>query len=220
MIFCFSDIDFDDVVEDYGALISPNDTVILSREITGVVDMPAEFNGNSHIFRDMIVFSKDKEIILIVSMRAKIGDRLYNSVMLIDGGKVFGVSDEIYPIKGYEKGSVVRSYLTSRGKICIFVDSDICYPQLWQSCFENCRYIFSMNSIPINRERITCAKTLARVSGKHVLAQFCDASVSINCYGRIESIKLGRMSAFYLPLSLTKGRILDRKIKFVEERGD
>ena len=220
MIFCFSDIDFEDVVENYGALISPNDTVILSREITGVVDLPAELNGSSHIFRDMIILSKDKSIILVASMRAKINDRLYNSSILIDNGRVLGVSDEIFPIKGYEKGSIVRSYLTSRGKVSIFVDSDICYPQLWQSCFESCRYIFSLNSIPINRERITYAKTLARASGKHVLAQFSDASVSINCYGRIESIKRGRMSAFYLPISLVKGRIVDRKIKFVEERGD
>ncbi|MDE6614098.1 MAG: hypothetical protein K2K24_01170, partial [Clostridia bacterium] len=112
MIFCFSDIDFDDVVEDYGALISPNDTVILSREITGVIDLPAEHGGYSHVLRDMIVFRKIKEIILIVGMRAKIGERFYNCALLIDRGQVLGVSDEIYPIKGYEKGSIVRSYLT------------------------------------------------------------------------------------------------------------
>ena len=220
MIFCFSDIDFEDVVEDYGALISPNDTVILSREITGVIDMPAEFNGNSHIFKDMMIFSKDKEIILIVCMRAKIGDRLFNSAMLIDSGRVFGVSDEISPLKGYERGNVIRSYLTSRGRVCLFVDSDICYPALWQSCFLNCRYIFSLNSTPIDKERIACAKTLAMATGKHVLVQFCDACVSINGYGKIESIKSGRMSAFYLPISLTKGYTVDKKIKFVEEKGD
>ncbi|MDE5616611.1 MAG: hypothetical protein K2I78_02350, partial [Clostridia bacterium] len=157
---------------------------------------------------------------LIVSMRAKIGDRLFNSAMLIERGKVLGVSDEIFPLKGYERGGVVRSYLTDRGKVCIFVDSDICYPQLWQGCFSGCRYIFSVNSIPLNRERIASAKTLANVSGKHVLAQFCDASVCINPYGRIDSVKFGRMSAFYLPLSLAKGRLTDRKIKFVEESGE
>ncbi|MDE6614232.1 MAG: hypothetical protein K2K24_01865, partial [Clostridia bacterium] len=83
-----------------------------------------------------------------------------------------------------------------------------------------CRYILSLYSIPINKERITCAKTLAIASGKHVLSQFCDACVSINQYGKIESVKRGRMMAFYLPISLNKGRIVDRKIKFVEETGD
>ena len=220
MIFCFSDIDFDDVVEYYGALISPNDTVILSREITGVVDLPAERGGYSHVLRDMIVFSKIKEIILIVGMRAKIGERFYNCALLIDSGSVLGVSDEIFPMKGYEKGHVFRSYLTSRGKVCLFVDSDVTYPGLWQSCYSSCRYVFSLNSIPINKERITCAKTLAIASGKHVLAQFCDACVSINPYGKIESVKRGRMMAFYIPISLNKGHIVDRKIKFVEETGD
>lgn len=220
MIFCFSDMDFDEVIEDYGALISPNDTVILSREITGIVDLPAEYDGESHIFRDIMTFSKDKSITLIVSMCAKIGERLFNSAMVVDKGKVLGVSDEIFPLKGYERGNVVRSYLTGRGKVCLFVDTDICYPQLWKGCFSGCRYIFSLNSVPLNRERIASAKTLANASGKHVLAQFCDASVCISPYGKIDSVKFGRMSAFYLPLSLTKGRLIDRKIKFVEECGD
>lgn len=208
------------MLRDYAALISPNDTVILSREIIGLVDMPAEFDGASHIFRELMSFSRRKEIILVVSMRAKIGERLFNSSMLIDRGKVLGVSDEIYPLKGYESGKVVRSFLAGRGKVCLFVDSDICYPQLWKGCFENCRYIFSLNSTVFSSDRVNSAKTLARASGKYVLAQFCDTCVSINPYGKIESVKRGRMSAFYLPISLAKGFMLDRQIKFVDERGE
>ncbi len=213
-------MDFDEVLRKYGGLISPNDTVILSREITGMVDLPAELNGYSHVFRELITLSRDKEIILIVSMRAKIEDRLYNCSMLVDKGTVLGVSDEIYPIKGYEQGKTVRSYLTSRGKVCLFVDSDVCYPQLWKGCFDGCRYIFSLNSTTLNKERVNAARTLARATGRYVLAQFCDECVCINPYGKIESVKRGRTAAFYLPISLVKGYAVDRQIKFVEERGD
>ena len=213
-------MDFDEVVRKFGGLISPNDTVILSREITGMVDLPAELNGSTHIFRELITLSHDKEIILIVSMRAKIEDKLYNCSMLVDKGTVLGVSDEIYPIKGYEGGRTVRSYLTSRGKVCLFVDSDVCYPQLWRECFNGCRYIYSVNSTALNDERVTAGRALARASGRYVLAQFCDACVCINPHGKIESIKWGRTSAFYLPISLVQGYAVDKQVKFVEERAD
>ncbi len=49
MIFCFSDIDFDKVVEDYGAMISPNDILLFTREVVGLVDMPAELSGNTKV---------------------------------------------------------------------------------------------------------------------------------------------------------------------------
>ena len=220
MIFCFSDIDFDKVVEDYGAMISPNDILLFTREVVGLVDMPAELSGNTSVFKGIVEYSRDKEVIVVVAMRAKIGKKIFNSVMVIDNGRILGVSDEVTPQKGYVGSSTVRSYCTSRGKICIFVDSDICYPALWQSALNGCRYIFNVNSAGADNEKISCAKTLANASGKHVLAQFCDAIVCISPYGKIDSVKFGRMSAFYLPLSLNKGRLIDRKIKFVEECGD
>lgn len=219
MIFCFSDREFDSIVDEYGALVSPNDIVILSREIAGYVDLPAELSGKSSVLKDMAAFSRDKEIVLIVSIRAKIGERIFNSSALIDKGHIFGVCDEINPPKGYVAGKVARSFLTSRGKICVFVDSDVCYPALWQSCLEGCRYVFSVNSVPVDRERITCAKALALASGKSVLMQFCGAYVCINPYGKVESVKFGEMAAFYLPLSLARGKKAVGKIKFVEEKG-
>ncbi|MDE6275373.1 MAG: hypothetical protein K2M75_02415 [Clostridia bacterium] len=219
MIFCFSDIDFDKVVEEYGAMISPNDILLLTREVVGLVDMPAELHGKSSIFRDIAEYSSDKEIIIIVAMRAKIGEKIFNSVMVIDNGCVLGVSDELNPQKGYVGSSTMRSYLTSRGKICVFVDSDVCYPQLWQSALNGCRYIFNLNSTGVDGDRISCAKALAHASGKYVLCKFIDNGVCINSYGKIESIKWGRMSAFYMPLTFAVGKAVKRKIKFVDEKG-
>ena len=217
MIFCFSDIEFDNVVEQYGAMISPNDIILLTREVVSLVDMPAELQGKSAQLKDIAEYTLDKEIIAVVAMRAKIGDKLFNSVAVIDKGRVLGVSDELNPPNGYMGSSSVRSFITSRGKICIFVDSDVCYPQLWQSALDGCRYIFNLNSISADNDRISCAKTLAYSSGKYALCKFADCGVCINAYGKIESIKWGRMSAFYMPLTFAVGKTLKRKIKFVDE---
>ena len=128
MIFCFSDIDFERVVEEYGAMISPNDILLFTREVVGLVDMPAELSGKTCVFRGMVEYSQDKGVIIVVAMRAKIGEKIYNSAMVIDNGHILGASDEINPPKGYVGSSTIRSYATSRGKICVFIDSDICYP--------------------------------------------------------------------------------------------
>ncbi|MDE6474500.1 MAG: hypothetical protein K2L70_05310 [Clostridia bacterium] len=218
MIFCFSDIDFDKVMEEYGAMISPNDILLFTREVVGLVDMPAELSGKTSVFKGIIEYSRDKEVIVVVAMRAKIGEKIFNSVMVIDNGRILGVSDEVVPQKGYVGSSTVRSYCTSRGKICIFVDSDICYPTLWQSALNGCRYIFNINSTGADNEKISCAKTLANASGKYVLCKFIDSGVCINSYGKIESIKWGRMSAFYMPLTFAVGRSVKGKIKFVDEQ--
>ena len=219
MIFCFSDIEFERVLREYGAMISPNDILLFTREVVGLVDMPAELNGKTHIFRDMVEYSQDKGVIIVVGMRAKIGEKIFNSVMVIDNGRVLGVSDEIYPQKGYVGSNTMRSYETSRGKICVFVDSDICYPTLWQGALKGCRYIFSLNSTATDSERISCAKVLAGATGRYVLCKFSDSGVCINSYGRIESIKWGRMTAFYMPLTFAVGRMVKGKIKFAEEKG-
>ena len=218
MIFCFSDIDFDKVVEEYGAMISPNDIILLTREVVGLVDMPAELKGKTSVLKDIATYSADREIIVIVAMRAKIGEKVFNSAMVIDNGRVLGVSDELNPQKGYIGSSTMRSYLTSRGKVCVFVDSDMCYPQLWQSALNGCRYIFNLNSVGADDERISCAKALAYASGKYVLCKFADSGVCINSYGKIESIKWGRMSAFYMPLTFAVGKTMKRRIKFVDEQ--
>ena len=219
MIFCFSDIEFERVVEEYGAMISPNDILLFTREVVGLVDMPSELSGKTHVFRGMVEYSQDKGVIILVAMRAKIGEKIYNSVMVIDNGRVLGVSDEIIPQKGYVGSSTMRSYETSRGKVCVFVDSDICYPQLWQGALKGCRYIFSLNSTSTDNERISSAKALADSTGRYVLCKFVDSGVCINSYGKIESIKWGRMSAFYMPLTFAVGRMVKGKIKFVDEKG-
>ncbi len=218
MIFCFSDIEFDRVVEEYGAMISPNDILLFTREVVGLVDMPAELGGRTSILRGIVEYSKDKGVIIVVAMRAKIGEKIFNSVGVIDNGHIMGVSDEINPPKGYLGSSTVRSYMTSRGKVCVFVDSDICYPQLWQGALKGCRYIFCLNSSCSDVERISCARTLARATGRYVLCKFTDSGVCINSYGKIESIKWGRMSAFYMPLTFAVGKVVKGKIKFAEEK--
>ncbi len=216
MVFCFSGIDFEDAICQYGEMFSPNDLILFSRNVLGTVDMPSQLNGKSDELRRLIEYGKEKEIIIIACMRAKIGGEYYNSAAVIDKGRIMGVSDELSPLGGYIGGNVMRSYVTSIGKICLYIDSDVCYPQLWQSAMKGCRYVFSLNSCKMDSQRLLSARSLANAVGKYVLCRFEDCGVCVNYLGGVESVKWGKMSAFYLPMTIARCKRLD-KIRFMEE---
>lgn len=220
MVFCFSGIDFKEIVDGYGAMFSPGDIILLSREVVGRVDMPAELNGSSQVIKDVAAYSRERSLIIVIAMQAEIGQRVFNSAMVIDKGRIMGVSDELTPCGEYEQGKVMRSYLTTMGKICIFIDSDLCYPQLWQSAMQGARYVFCLCSHFTDCGKLACARALACVTGKYVLCKFVDCGICVNALGKVQSIKWGRMSAFYLPMSLALGKNIRRKVRFVEERGE
>ena len=73
MVFCFSGIDFEDAICEYGEMFSPNDLILFSRNVLGTVDMPSQLNGKSDELRRLIEYGKEKEIIIIACMRAKRG---------------------------------------------------------------------------------------------------------------------------------------------------
>lgn len=215
MVFCFSGIDFEEAIEGYGEIFSPNDLVLFTRSVLHTVDLPYELGADGGAFRRLIEYSASKEIIIVACMRAKIGNLYYNSAALIDKGRVMGVSDELNPLGGYVGGKVFRSYVTSIGKVCLFIDSDVCNPFLYQSVINGGRYVFSLNSCNMDSQRLLSARALANAFGKYVLCKFEDCGVCINSRGVVESIKWGKMSAFYLPMTLAKGK--EGEVKFVEE---
>lgn len=216
MVFCFSGIDFEKAVSEYGTIFSPNDLLLFTRSVLHTVDMPSQLGDNGAELRQLIEYSAEKDVIIIACLRAKIGAYYYNSAVLVDKGRVMGVSDELNPLGGYIGGNTFRSYITSIGKISIFVDSDILNPILYSGGTQNSRYIFSLNSCKMDSQRLLSARALANWAGKYVLCVFEDCGACLNCRGGVESIKWGRMSAFYLPMVISKIN-RTQKVKFVEE---
>lgn len=217
MVFCFEEMTIEDIQKEYSGIVSQNDILVLAKSVAGRVDLPKELKGKSDMILRLAKFSLQKQITLLANIEACIGEKVYDSVIVIDKGKILGVSDcinsEDKAIKG---GNALRCYMTSMGRICVFVGGDICFPELW-SFAEGSRYIISLIDRHIDSVIISSAKALAVYLGKYVLICGNTTKICINPYGKIESIKNGRMTAFYLPMSLALGKKLGKRIQFVEE---
>lgn len=219
MVFCFENFDIDSLIDEYNDILSTNDIVVLKKSVCGRVNLPYELNGKTQLIKRLLLFSRQKEIILFVAMDAQIGGNIYDSIMVIDKGKVLGVSDCICEQKGYKSGTSLRSYATSMGKVCVFAGQDIMYAELW-SHVVGCRYIINICDSAYDGLHIACSRAVASYAGKYVLVVFADNVVCITPYGKIESIKQGHMTTFYLPMSLARGNRFNKKIKFVQEDGE
>lgn len=206
----------EDIEREYSGIVSPNDILVLSKGVVNAVDLPQELKGKSDIILRLAKYSLQKQITILANMFASISDKTYDSVIVIDKGKILGVSDCINPSnKNIRGGNALRCYNTSMGRICVFVGEDICYPELWHFA-KGSRYIISV-SHGEGKELLSSAKALALYLGKYVLLSGSDCNLSITPYGKIDSIKYGRMTAFYLPMSLALGKKLSKRIQFVEE---
>lgn len=207
----------EDIQREYSGIVSPNDILVLAKSVVKEVDLPKELKGKSDIILRLAKFSLQKQITVLSHVDASIGDKTYDSVIVIDKGKILGVSDCINPDdKAIVGGSALRCYMTSMGRICVFVGEDILYPELWHFA-RGSRYTVCVSDGETDNSALASGRALATYLGKYVLLSGKENSVSINPYGKIESIKTGKMTAFYLPMSLALGKKLSRRIQFVDE---
>lgn len=217
MVFCFENTTVDKVVSEYSGIISPNDILVLSQSVAGRVNLPDELKGKSDVLLKLASFSARKQVIIIAAMLAETANRIYDSAVVIDKGRIMGVSDCIFPCgEGLHGGGVSRCYMTSMGRVSVFVGKDVCYPELWSYACAS-RYIFCLCADKADSKVVLCVRAFALFSGKYVLAAFDGSKISITPYGAIDSIKNGSMSAFYLPMSLANGKKLSKRVRFVRE---
>lgn len=217
MVFCFDNTDIDEVTADYNGVVSTGDILVLSPCVAGRVNLPDELKGTSDVLLRLARFSKNKQVIIVAGMTAETANKKYESAVVIDRGKILGVSDCINPKEdGISSGSALRRYATSMGKLCVFAGGDIRYPELWEFASTS-RYVICLSGGKTDTEALVCARAFALYAGKYVLAVFGGSKVCITPYGALESVKTGNMTAFYLPMSLAKGKKLSKRVKYVEE---
>lgn len=217
MVFCFDKTSVDNVTDDYNGVISTGDVLVLSPCVAGLVNLPDELKGKSDVLLKLAKFSKRKQVIIVAGMTAQTASRTYESAVVIDKGKILGVSDCIVPERqDIHGGSALRCYVTSMGRLTVFVGGDIRYPELWGFARKS-RYVICLSDKKADNAALVCARAFAVYAGKYVLAAFDESKVCITPYGALESIKSGKMTAFYLPMSLATGRKLQARVRYVEE---
>lgn len=216
MVFCFDNTGIDEVIADYNGLVSTGDVLVLSFDVAGKVNLPDELKGKSDVLLKLAAFSKRKQVIIVAGMTAETASKTYESAIVIDKGKILGVSDCINPQTSKIAGGVAfRRYATSMGRLTVFVGGDARYPELWGFA-DKSRYVICLCKDNTDG-LLACARALAVYLGKYVLAVWGESKVCITPYGAISAVKTGVMTAFYLPMSLATGRRLNKRIKYVEE---
>lgn len=115
----------------YLPMIAKRDVIILQSGVCPDIDMQSELDGDTNTLARLALLSKDKESVVVAQSGVTADGGYYNSAVLLDCGKLAGVSDEISPLRLYDKGSCLRCYNTSRGRIGIIIGGDILYCELW-----------------------------------------------------------------------------------------
>lgn len=136
MLFCFDDITLSECFEFCMHNLKKGDIACFNRNILYCVDLESELDGSNEVILNLARLSASTHCIFIVATRAVVGNECYNSVIVLENGKILGISDEIFAKPSFCQGNCLRCYNTSKGRIAIIVGGDFYYPQVWQKCVD------------------------------------------------------------------------------------
>lgn len=115
---------------------------------------------NPEVIKEWSDFSGRNKIVVFVHFVAKIEKKKFLSIMVIDNGRIIGVSDAVTKNKEYYESKRQRIYITSLGKIGVVVDDDILYPESVRSLNINgAEIIVSMSKKNFDTNYLNCYKS-------------------------------------------------------------
>ncbi|MBR7159542.1 MAG: hypothetical protein IKD20_00745 [Clostridia bacterium] len=92
-----------------------------------VISLEDELKGTSHIFKSICHISKQKNLLYTLPCHLKLGDKLFNSVVLAENGKLIGTSDMTHGDNKYSLSSSFVIHDTRYGKVGVLIDDDVSY---------------------------------------------------------------------------------------------
>lgn len=108
------------------------DILVFSSKIIDKLNFFDELGGKSNTFYDLCLLSETMKCVVICGCDTEVCGILHKSAVIIDNGRLAGVSDMAHIIdeSGYSPGGGFRIYETTRGRIGIIVGDDIFYPEV------------------------------------------------------------------------------------------
>lgn len=108
------------------------DILVFSSGVINKMNLFKELDGKSKNFYDLCVLSESLNCVIICSCDTEVCDILHKSAVVIDNGKLCGVSDmaNIVDESKYSAGGGYRIYDTSRGKFGLIIGEDIYFPEI------------------------------------------------------------------------------------------
>ena len=108
------------------------DVLVFSSGIIDKLDFFEELGGKSKNFYDLCLLSKSMNCVVVCGCDTEVCGILHKSAIVIDNGKLSGVSDMTHIIdeSDYSPGGGYKIYDTSRGKIGLIIGEDLFFPEI------------------------------------------------------------------------------------------
>ncbi len=96
----------------------------------GEVSYEKELKGESNFFEEGALLSKRETNLLVSGCVTNSRGRLRKSALVVENGKILGVSDSLYAVDGaYQSGAELKIYQTKLGKMGVLVGEDLYFPE-------------------------------------------------------------------------------------------
>ncbi len=127
-ILCINNGNSKNLLDD---IASKDSIIIIAHGIIGDIELMSEVDGDTVAVKDLLLLSKDKRLLIIAGINAIIDDDRFCSAIVIDSGKLLGISNMTHGVGEdyYSLGNSLRIYDTSQGIIGVLIGQDIFYPE-------------------------------------------------------------------------------------------
>lgn len=120
-------------VDDALKINTSNSLLVIGGKSPKEIDMVAELQGNDNIIKHLSTHSKLNHLVTVCLFYATIYRKQYLSAIVIDNGKILGVTDMTHRVSAefyLDRGQCYRIYDSSLGKFGIVVGDDIFFPEV------------------------------------------------------------------------------------------
>lgn len=129
-ILTVTSVKLDELLLNDKFLLNNYQIMICGYGVLGNLDLIEELKGNTNIIRIIAKISAKNKVVAIAGINATLYKRIYRSAIVVDNGKILGISDMIHTLeKGFDGGKSLRVYDTSAGKLGVIVGDDIFFPE-------------------------------------------------------------------------------------------
>lgn len=163
--------------------------LVATRANPDLINMVSELSGDSDDFKRLALYSAQNKLIIIMLFRAKIYKKQYLSAIVIDNGKILGVSDMTHRVSAemlLDRGQAYRIYDTASGVIGVIVGDDIFFPEVARTeVLAGARLLISLSSFRMDNTVAIAVKSASLFNGVNSLYITADECGLVGLYGNI-----------------------------------
>lgn len=168
-------------------LVDKEDLMVIAHGVLEKVDLVSELEGKTITLKKLAIWAKDYQLIIVAGIDAIINEDTYCSAVVIDNGKILGISDMTHILSGeYCRGNSLRLYDTSAGLLGIIIGDDIFYPECVRALtLSGAKMLIYIANKKSTRKAMISASSASMLNGIYCIAQTLDKVTIFDYNGRM-----------------------------------